>query len=127
MHEGIAVERGGIRLANARFAELCGAASPADLVGRTLTDALCSRIFSELLAGHLRAGHHAGSRLPRLEVELPAAAGHASRVELALSPTTFEGEPALLVSAVEMSPAREPVHRAHANAWEALDAGSARA
>jgi len=122
MHEGIAVERGGIRLANARFAELCGAVSPADLVGRTLTD-LVHPDFSELLAGHLRR-HHAGEPAPaRLEVELPAAAGHASRVELALSPTTFEGEPALLVSAVEMSPApREPVHRAHANAWEALDA-----
>jgi len=122
MHEGVAVERDGIRLANARFAELCGAASPGELVGRSLTD-LVHPDFSELLAGHLRR-HRAGEPAPaRLEVELPAAAGHAARVELALSPTTFEGAPALLVSAVEMSPApREPVRRAHANAWEALDA-----
>ena len=48
MHEGVAVERDGIRLANARFAELCGAASPADLVGRTLTD-LVHPDFSELV------------------------------------------------------------------------------
>ena len=122
MHEGVAVERDGIRLANARFAELCGAASPGELVGRSLTD-LVHPDFSELLAGHLRR-HRAGEPAPaRLEVELPAAAGRTARIEFALSPTTFEGAPALLVSAVEMSPApREPVRRAHANAWEALDA-----
>jgi diguanylate cyclase (GGDEF)-like protein/PAS domain S-box-containing protein len=122
MHEGLAVERGGIRLANARFAELCGAASPAELVGRALTD-LVHPDFSELLAGHLRR-HHAGEPAPaRLEVELSAASGQSSRVEFELSPTTFEGEPALLVTAVEMSPAAlAPVQRAHANAWEALDA-----
>ena len=38
MHEAMAVERDGILLANARFAELCGAASPAQLVGRQLAD-----------------------------------------------------------------------------------------
>ena len=70
MHEGVAVERDGIRLANARFAELCGAATPADLVGRNLTD-LVHPDFSELVAGQLRR-HRAGEPGPaRLEVELP--------------------------------------------------------
>jgi diguanylate cyclase (GGDEF)-like protein/PAS domain S-box-containing protein len=122
MHEGLAVERDGIRIANARFAELCGAASPVELAGRQLAD-LVHPDFRELLAGQLRRVR-AGQPAPaRLEVELPAGDGHAARVELALSPTTFEGQPALLVSAVEMSPApREPARRAHATAWEALDA-----
>jgi len=122
MHEGLAVERDGIRLANARFAELCGAASPADLTGRPLTE-IVHPDYRELLAGHLRR-LRAGQPAPqRLEVELPAADGRVARVELALAPIRHEGEPALLVTAVEMSPApREPARRAHANAWEALDA-----
>jgi diguanylate cyclase (GGDEF)-like protein/PAS domain S-box-containing protein len=122
MHEGLAVERDGLRLANARFAELCGAASPAELTGRPLTE-LVHPDYSELLAGQLRR-LRAGQPAPqRLEVEMPAAAGTVARVELALAPIRYEGEPALLVTAVEMSPApREPARRAHATAWEALDA-----
>ena len=37
MHEAMLVERDGIELANARFAELCGVANPAKLVGRRLS------------------------------------------------------------------------------------------
>ena len=38
MHEAMAVERNGIMLANARFAELCGASGPAALAGRKLIE-----------------------------------------------------------------------------------------
>jgi diguanylate cyclase (GGDEF)-like protein/PAS domain S-box-containing protein len=122
MHEGLAVERDGIRLANARFAELCGASSPAELFGRPLTD-LVHPDFRELLAAQLHRFRADQPALQRLEVELPAVDGRAARVELAMAPLSFEGEPALLVSAIEMTPApREPVARPHSTAWEALDA-----
>jgi hypothetical protein len=48
MHEGLAVERDGIRLANARFAELCGAASTDALTGRALSE-LVHPDFRELV------------------------------------------------------------------------------
>jgi diguanylate cyclase (GGDEF)-like protein/PAS domain S-box-containing protein len=123
MQEGIAVERDGIRLANARFAELCGAASPAALVGRALTD-LVHPDFAALLAGHVQR-HRAGEPAsPRLEVEMPRADGAIGRVELSFERLSFEGAPALLVSAVEISPAQQRAapRRVHASAWEALDA-----
>jgi diguanylate cyclase (GGDEF)-like protein/PAS domain S-box-containing protein len=123
MHEAVAVERDGIRLANARFAELCGAASPVQLVGRSLPE-LVHPDFAELLAEHLRR-HLAGQPAPeRLEVELRATNSHAARLEFSFSRIAYEGQPALLVSAVEMSPAHDAAQlgRGHATAWEALDA-----
>jgi diguanylate cyclase (GGDEF)-like protein/PAS domain S-box-containing protein len=122
MNVGMAVERDGIRLANARFAELCGAASTEALVGTPLTD-LVHPDYRELLAGHLKT-LHAGQAAPeRLEVELPVVEGRLARVELGLERISFEGRPALLVSAVEMSPAQlETPRRLQASAWEALDA-----
>ena len=123
MHEAVAVERDGIRLANARFAELCGAASPAQLVGRRLTD-LVHPDFADLLGEHLQR-HRDGRPAPqRLEAEIVTGDGRSCRLEFSFARITYEGQPALLVSAVEMSPCAEPRHdgRGHATAWEALDA-----
>ncbi len=122
MHEGLAVERDGIRLANARFAELCGTASPAELVGRPLTE-LVHPDFTELVAATLRR-HRAGQAAPaRIEIELPDAEGRPARVELAFERIDYEGQPALLVAAIEMAPPRPKDDlRVHASAWEALDA-----
>jgi diguanylate cyclase (GGDEF)-like protein/PAS domain S-box-containing protein len=123
MHEAVAVDRGGIQLANAKFAQLCGAASPAQLVGRTLPE-LVHPDFAELLAEHLDR-HLAGQSAPaRLEVELRPVDGHAPRLEFSIARISYEGQPALLVSAVEMGPTAEATHlaRGHATAWEALDA-----
>jgi len=123
MHEGLAVERDGIRLANARFAELCGAASAAELVGRSLTD-LVHPDFAELLAGHLRR-QRAGQQAPsRLEVEMSRSDGGVGRVELSFEPVAFDGAPSLLVAAAEMSPVqlREASPRMHSSALDALDA-----
>jgi len=123
MNVGMAVERDGIRLANARFAELCGTGSTEALVGRALPD-LVHPDFRELLAGHLKSLRTGQGAPERLEVELPAVEGRLARVELALERISFDGEPALLVSAVEMSPAQqlEAPRRPQASAWEALDA-----
>jgi diguanylate cyclase (GGDEF)-like protein/PAS domain S-box-containing protein len=123
MNEAVAVERHGIQAANAKFAELCGLASPAQLVGRTLPD-LVHPDFAELMAEHLRR-HREGLPVPqRVEAELRSTDGRASRLEFSFSRIPFDGEPALLVSAVEMGPMTDQAepHRAHATAWEALDA-----
>ena len=122
MHEAMAVERDGIVLANARFAELSGAESPAQLVGRRLAD-LVHADFAPLVAGNLRR-HAAGeSAPPRIEAEMDSKDGKQHRVEFAFTRITYEGLPAVLVAAVEMEPRREeaPALRSHANAWGALD------
>ena len=123
MHEGIAVDCNGITLANARFAELCGAASPAQLVGRQLVD-LVHPDFADLLGEILRR-HRSGQPSPeRFEAELRSADGPGQRLEFAFQPTNYEGQRALLVSAVEMSGRSEagPDGRGPGTAWEALDA-----
>ncbi len=123
MHEGIAVDCNGIALANARFAELCGAASPAQLVGRQLVD-LVHPDFADLLGEILRR-HRVGQPSPeRFEAELRSTDGPGQRLEFAFQPTSYEGERALLVSAVEMSGRSDAGadSRGPGTAWEALDA-----
>ncbi|HWJ06674.1 MAG TPA: EAL domain-containing protein [Steroidobacteraceae bacterium] len=125
MHEALLIERDGILLANPRFAELCGVPSPAKLVGRRL-DALVHPDYAELVRESLRrhlAGHSAP---PRLEVELAGDAVTSHRLELTFARTTYDGQPAVMVTGVEMSSrknetASAPAPRGQANAWEALD------
>jgi diguanylate cyclase (GGDEF)-like protein/PAS domain S-box-containing protein len=123
MHEAMAVERDGIRLANARFAELCGAPNPAQLVGRRLTDFVHAD-FEPLVAESLRR-HAAGESAPeRIEVELGAGPDDHRRLEFSFTRISFEGQPSVLVAAVEMEPRREAAAadtRSHVNAWGALD------
>jgi len=123
MHEAIAVERDGIRLANAKFAELCGVASPAQLLSRPLAE-LVHPDYADLMAEHVRRHREGLAAPPRLEAELHPSGGHAMRLEFSFARTSFEGEPALLVTAVEMSPApaAEELRHGQATAWEALDA-----
>ncbi len=124
MHEAVLVERDGIQLANARFAELCGASSPGKLFGRRLTD-LVHPDYADLVGEYLRR-HAAGQPAPdRLEVELqPDAAGRKPRLELSFARTTLDGRAAVMVTGVEMSPqlpAASAAPRSHGSAWEALD------
>ena len=122
MHEGVAVDRDGIRLANARFAELCGATSPTQLTGRQLTD-LVHPDYADLLGEIVRRHRERQSSPERFEAELGSTDGPGRRLEFAFAPITFEGQPALLVTVVEMSaePKRSEA-RGHGTAWEALDA-----
>ena len=123
MHEAVAVEQDGIRLANARFAELCGVAAPSQLVGRQLPE-LVHPDFAELVAEHVQR-HRAGQPAPaRLEAELRPDGKAVRRLEFTFTHMPYEGRAALLVSAVEMSPVQAggPDRRVHSAAWEALDA-----
>jgi len=123
MNEALVIERDGIQLANARFAELCGVQSPGKLFGRRLEE-LVHADYAELVREYLRR-HTTGQPAPaRLEVELqPLGSGPTHRLEFSFSRTTLDGRPAVMVAGVEMMP-RPEVHaatRSHANAWEALD------
>jgi diguanylate cyclase (GGDEF)-like protein/PAS domain S-box-containing protein len=123
MHEAMVVVRDGIELANPRFAEIAGAASPARLRGRRLED-LVHPDYAELVGEYLRRHLSGQSVLQRLEVELlTEGPGPGPRLELTFSRTSLDGRPAVLVTGVEMSPrpAHPPALRSHANAWEALD------
>ena len=122
MHEAMAVDRDGIRLANARFAELTGAASPTQVIGRRLPD-LVDPDFAPLMAESLRR-HAAGESAPeRIEAEMRTDTDARTRIEFSFTRISFEGQPAVLVAAVEMGPRRDevPAARSHANAWGALD------
>ena len=123
MHEAVAVERDGIQAANAKFAELCGVTAPAQLVGRPLSE-LVHPDYAELMAEHVRR-HRAGLAAPeRLEAELRPAAGRTARLEFSFTLISYEGQPALLVTAVEMTgaAAAEESRRGQGTAWEALEA-----
>jgi PAS domain S-box-containing protein len=124
MHEAMLVERDGIELANARFAELCGVANPAKLLGRRLSE-LVRAEYSELVDEYLRR-HLAGESAPeRLEVDLsPNGANNPHRLELSFARSTLDGRPAVIVTGLEMAPAVQApgsAQRSHASAWEALD------
>jgi diguanylate cyclase (GGDEF)-like protein/PAS domain S-box-containing protein len=123
MHEALVIESDGIRLANARFAELCGVDSPSELVGRRLSE-LVHPDFAELVVEYLRR-HVGGDNAPaRLEAELrPSGEMPGARLEFSFTRTRFEGKSAVMVAAVEMTPratAPGPA-RSHISAWEALD------
>jgi len=122
MHEALAVDRDGILIANARFAELSGVDSPLQLVGRKLAD-LVHPDFSALVAGNLRRHASGESAPPRIEAEMIGADGQPHRVEFAFTRIMYAGHPSVLVAAVEMEPRRDaqPAPRSHANAWGALD------
>ena len=124
MSEAMLVERDGIQLANARFAELAGVTNPGKLFGRRLAD-IVHADYAELVTEYLRR-HAAGEAAPaRLEVELqPDAAGRTHRLELSFARTMLDGKAAVMVTGVEMrpqAPAETSIARSHGSAWEALD------
>ncbi|MFO1394526.1 MAG: EAL domain-containing protein [Steroidobacteraceae bacterium] len=121
MDEGVAVERDGVQLANARFAELCGAPGPAQMIGRPLAD-FVHPDYAELLNELLRR-HREGLAAPAcLEAEVRSTEAAAGRLEFSFQRTSFEGRPALVVTAVEISRRAADAVQSHAGAWEALDA-----
>jgi diguanylate cyclase (GGDEF)-like protein/PAS domain S-box-containing protein len=122
MHEAVAVEQQGIRLANARFAQMCGVQSPSQLSGTRIAE-LVHPDFSELVAELLRR-HLEGEPAPqRIEAELRSASGSPPRLEFSFARTEMNGQAAVLVAAVEMGPkaAEGCARRSDAGAWEALD------
>jgi len=105
IHEAVLVHRDVILYANSQFASFVGA-DRVNLIDRRLSD-LVAPEYAELVAENLRrrlAGAHGAERF---EVEMVGLQGQVSLLELTTAPIEFEGQPALLVTGVEVIPTRK--------------------
>ncbi len=106
VNEAVLVHRDTIMFANARFLAMLGM-SAADVIGRPLTDFVAPE-YVELVAGNLRRTLAGEPAAERYEVELVAAHGEVTRVELSITDIDSGGESALLLTALEMLPNAAP-------------------
>jgi len=123
MTEAMLVERDGIQLANARFAELAGVVNPGKLFGRRLAD-LVHPTTPNSSPNTCAAMRRRSSACAARSRTAAGCCGPAARLELSFSRTMLDRRPAVIVTGVEMSP-RSPAEtggsRSHGSAWEALD------
>jgi diguanylate cyclase (GGDEF)-like protein/PAS domain S-box-containing protein len=105
IHEAVLVHRDVILYANSQFASFVGV-DRVNLIDRRLAD-LVAPEYAELVAENLRrrlAGAHGAERF---EVEMVGLQGQVSLLELTTAPIEFEGNPALLVTGVEVIPTKK--------------------
>jgi diguanylate cyclase (GGDEF)-like protein/PAS domain S-box-containing protein len=102
--EAVVVHREHIEFANSRFGALVGLA-PRDLIGRKLGE-LVPAEYAELVTDNIRRRLAGEPASERYEIELVGAQGQVSRLELATAPLNLGGSPALLITAIEMTPRR---------------------
>jgi diguanylate cyclase (GGDEF)-like protein/PAS domain S-box-containing protein len=106
VHDAVLVHRRQILFANARFLALLGAPS-GEVVGRSLADFVGPE-YVELVENNLRRRLTGEPAAERYEVELLGAKGQVTRVELSSTVIDSSGEPALLLTALEMMPGSAP-------------------
>jgi diguanylate cyclase (GGDEF)-like protein/PAS domain S-box-containing protein len=102
VHDAVLVHRKQILFANSRFLSLLGASS-SDVVGKSLADFVGPE-YVELVTNNLRRRLAGESAAERYEVELLGPKGQVTRVELSSAVIDSAGEPALLLTALEMMP-----------------------
>ncbi|HEV7356821.1 MAG TPA: EAL domain-containing protein [Steroidobacteraceae bacterium] len=102
VHDAVLVHRKAILFANARFLALLGLKA-ADVVGRPLTEFVAPE-YVELVENNLRRRLEGESAAERYEIELMDGRGQVTRVELSSTVIDSSGEPALLLTALEMMP-----------------------
>ncbi|HEY2144470.1 MAG TPA: EAL domain-containing protein [Steroidobacteraceae bacterium] len=102
VHDAVLVHRKQILFANAPFLSMLGMSS-ADVVGRPLTEFVAPE-YVELVENNLRRRLAGEPAAERYEVELMDAQGQVTRVELSSTMIDSAGEPALLLTALEMMP-----------------------
>jgi diguanylate cyclase (GGDEF)-like protein/PAS domain S-box-containing protein len=105
IHEAVLVHREVILYANSQFASFVGV-DRVDLIDRKLSD-LVAPEYADLVAQNLKrrlAGAHGAERF---EVEMVGLQGQISLLELTTAPIDFEGQPALLVTGVEVIPTKK--------------------
>jgi diguanylate cyclase (GGDEF)-like protein/PAS domain S-box-containing protein len=121
VHDSVLVHRTHILYANARFAALLGVKTE-ELIGRPLHDFVAPE-YTELVQNNLRRRLSGEPAAERYEVELLGSKGQVTRVELSSTVIDSGGEPALLLSALEMLPlASEASPAARPRAMVTLDA-----
>jgi diguanylate cyclase (GGDEF)-like protein/PAS domain S-box-containing protein len=106
VHDAVLVHRKDILFANARFLALLGMKS-ADVVGRPLAEFVAPE-YVELVESNLRRRLEGESAPERYEIELMDRQGQVTRVELSSTVIDSSGEPALLLTALEMLPGAIP-------------------
>jgi diguanylate cyclase (GGDEF)-like protein/PAS domain S-box-containing protein len=106
VHDAVLVHRKTILFANARFLALLGM-SAAEVVGKPLTDFVGPE-YVELVDNNLRRRLSGEAAAERYEVELLGLHGEVTRVELSSTLIDSAGEPALLLTALEMLPSASP-------------------
>lgn len=102
VHDAVLVHRDVILFANARFLSLFGLAA-AEVVGKPLTEFVAPE-YVELVANNLRRRLAGDSAPERYEIELMDRQGQVTRVELSSTVVDSAGQPALLLTALEMLP-----------------------
>jgi diguanylate cyclase (GGDEF)-like protein/PAS domain S-box-containing protein len=106
VHDAVLVHRKTILFANARFLSLLGMKA-GDVVGRPLTEFVAPE-YAELVGNNLRRRLAGESAAERYEIELMDRQGQVTRVELSNTVIDSSGEPALLLTALEMMPGAIP-------------------
>ncbi len=104
IHEAVLLHRESIVYANGRFAALTGLTSK-ELAGRKLHE-LVPDEYQDLVRENTRRRLAGEPAAERYEIELVGAQGQVSRLELAGALVDPQGDPMLLITAVEMLPRR---------------------
>lgn len=102
IHEAVLVHRDAILHANRQFATLVGV-DRVELVGRKLGD-LVPPEYAELVSENIRRRLAGEPAAERYEIEMVGLQGQMSRLEITSAVIDYEGEPALLVTGVEIIP-----------------------
>jgi diguanylate cyclase (GGDEF)-like protein/PAS domain S-box-containing protein len=102
VHDPVLIHRKQILFANSRFLTLLGASS-SEVSGKSLADFVGPE-YVELVANNLRRRLAGDAAAERYEVELVGPKGQVTRVELSSAVIDSAGEPALLLTALEMMP-----------------------
>jgi diguanylate cyclase (GGDEF)-like protein/PAS domain S-box-containing protein len=120
VHDAVLVHRKNILFANSRFLALLGLGA-AEVVGRQLTDFVAPE-YVELVDNNLRRRLSGEPSAERYEVELIGVHGEVTRVELSSTVIDSAGEPALLLTALEMLPVAGTVAATRPRSMVTLDA-----
>ena len=100
VHDAVLVHRENIVFANARFLDMLGM-SAAEVVGKPLAQ-FAAPEYVELVATNLQRRLAGESSAERYEIELVGKHGEVTRVEISSTVIESAGEPALLLTALEM-------------------------
>ena len=100
VHDAVLVHRQNIVFANARFLDMLGM-SAAEVIGKPLAQ-FAAPEYVELVANNLQRRLAGESAAERYEIELVGKHGEVTRVEISSTVIETAGEPALLLTALEM-------------------------
>jgi diguanylate cyclase (GGDEF)-like protein/PAS domain S-box-containing protein len=123
LREPLAIHSDHFLYANQSFARLLGTDDPQELSGHSLAQ-LVPPHYAELLRLHLSRALQSEGAPQRLEIELHPASEQVRRVELSQQVVQFQGERALLLGLMEMTPSQltgNPHGRSRITAWETMD------